>query len=68
MSMNAHHCCIVFSNDENRAKEKLEEIASGADCTEKKFGRGCARYIIGDEEWMWVRPSDSARGYRAHKA
>jgi len=68
MSANAHHFCIVFSNNEIRAKEKLEEIACSAECTKKDFGRGYAKIVVGDEEWMWVRPSDIAKGYRAHKA
>jgi hypothetical protein len=58
----------VFSNDEIKAKHKLEEIATNSKCVDKRIGRGFARYVIDGDEWMWVRPIDSAKGYRAHKA
>lgn len=66
--MDKYKYCIVFSNDENRAKEKLDEIASEGDCAERKYGRGFASCFVGDEEWVWVRPLESSKGRRAYKA
>ena len=76
MSMNAHHCCIVYSNNPDVAKRKMEEILQdkldkGIDNLVRiRDGRrhGDLRYTYEDEEWVWVRPSMAARGYRAHKA
>lgn len=68
MSMNAHHCCIVFSNSDIRARQKLEEISSTATNVEKKITRGSLIFIIDDDEWIWVRPTELTRGYRPHKA
>ena len=75
MSMNAHHCCIVYSNNHNTAKQKLKEIMQdklidGKDTLiqiRDHASSGDLRYIYEDEEWIWVKPNLGARGYRAHK-
>lgn len=70
MSMNAHHCCIVFSPHRISAIQKLEEIAANRVVTKRTASPCDIRYIFDDnEEWIWVNPeSDRARGKRAHKA
>lgn len=76
MSMNAHHCCIVYSNNPYIAKIKMEEILQekrekGIDnLVSIKDGRehGVLRYKYEHEEWVWVKPNMQCRGYRAHKA
>lgn len=67
--MNSIHCCIVFSDNESKARSKIKEIASTLNNPKITMGRGFARCASDDEEWVWIRPSmDAARGYRAHKA
>jgi hypothetical protein len=68
MSMNAHHCCIVYSNNRDTALKKLNELKEGKDNVVSLCSYDNLRYKIEDEEWMWVRPNMQCRGYRAHKA
>lgn len=71
MSMNAYHCCCVFSHNYDTALRKMEEIYTekGSPNNVKKIlSRDRLVYHFEDEEWVWIRPIESSRGYRAHKA
>lgn len=71
MSMNAHHCCIVFSHDMSVAKQKLDEIYQEKGCPDnikRIISPSRISYRYEDEEWIWVKPNETCRGYRAHKA
>ena len=69
MSMNAIHCCAVFSPHRLSAISKLREIANdhNADFVNDKYG---IRLVLDNgEKWQWINPeTPAARGHRAHKA
>ena len=71
MSMNAYHCCIVFSNNRDKAVQKFEDIfieKGSPDNIKRIMAKDRIEYIFEDEDWIWIRPALGARGYRAHKA
>lgn len=59
---------IVYSNNRERALEKLEEINEEKDnliLIKNSFNR--LEYVFEDEVWIWIRPTDYARGYKPKK-
>lgn len=70
MSMNAHHCCIVFTNSYDVAKETLDRInkmKGNLISIRDSIHSGNLRYYFEDEEWVWINPELASRGYRGHK-
>ncbi len=69
MSMNAHHCYGIITNDYEKAKELMQTIIQSRDDVVKYINKD--RLIVefeNGEVWRWTRSDSTARGYRFHKA
>ena len=64
-----YRLCIVFSPSRESARWKLEQIITGQRANRILTTSALEYTLDNGEKWIWVNPeSDSARGYRAHKA
>ena len=73
MSMNAHHCCIVFSPNKESAIYQLDKILKNKMIENKSLIKKTIQfdyvaYYFEDETWVWLNPVlNGVRGYRGHK-